>query len=149
MDHETMLRAGVTLVRAMMRSASSDKIRPLEWWPRAQTALETAARCSSTFSALVSTMGRKLQIDTLRAESAADVAFLAEEVAASFDAWTRFLAEESLYVVALAQVERRAERDQRPTPTEVGRAVAAAKRAAADPNPHNVPADVLADLAKD
>lgn len=112
MDHEAKLRAGVTLVRAMMRSASSEKIRPIEWWTRAQSALVAASESSSTFSALVSRMGKQLQIDTLRTESAEDLAFLAEEVAADFDAFVRFCAEEALYVVALAQVERKAEREE-------------------------------------
>ena len=117
MTHEEMLRTGVALVRAMMRSASTDTIRPIDWWTRAQSALVRASESSSTFSALVSTMGKALQIDTLRSESAADVAFLADEIApAHLDAWIRFLGEEALYVVALAQVERKAERaaNQRP-----------------------------------
>lgn len=114
MTHDEMLRAGVTLVRAMMRSASTDKIRPIEWWTRAQTALVAAAESSSTFSALVSRMGKALQIERLSTESSGDVVWLADDVAADFDAFVRFCSEEALYIVALAQAERKQEREASP-----------------------------------
>jgi hypothetical protein len=106
-----MLRSGVALVRAMMRSASSDKIRPIEWWSRARTALETGAQSSDHFSGMVASMGRKLQIDVTTATTAEDLAFLAEDVADDFEAFRRFCAEEALYIVAIAQTENKARKN--------------------------------------
>lgn len=113
MTDEKMHLAGKALVQTMMRSASIDKIRPLDWWTRARSALEGAARSSSSFSGLVSAMARKLQIDAAGPETSTDLAFLADEVpAADFPAFRRFCEREALYIVAMARAsseERKAE----------------------------------------
>lgn len=140
MTNEDMLRTAVALVRAMMASASREKIRPIEWWSRAQSALEAAARSSDHFSAMVSAMGRKLQIDTVYPSTAEDLAFLADEAAADFETFRRFCDEEALYVVAIAQVENKARKE--------AKLAEDAKRAAENPNPHNLPTDVLGELTR-
>lgn len=111
MDLDKQLDLGAQLVRAMMGSASSDKIRRIEWWSRARSALETAASAADSYGSLVSVMGRKLQIDVTSPYTASELLAIRNEVA-DFEGWRRFLAAESLYVVAMAQAaaqERRAE----------------------------------------
>ncbi len=113
MDHDSMMRTGVALVQTMMRSASIEKIRPIDWWTRARTALEGAARSSDHFSAMASAMARKLQIDVARTDTATDLAFLADEVAGSFPAFRRFVEREALYIVAMAQADSKARKEER------------------------------------
>lgn len=119
MDDNERLRAAIDLVRAMMGSASSDKIRRIEWWIRARNALETAATSADSFASMVSTMGRKLQIDATTISTARVVADLAHAVASDFEAFRRYCEREHLFIVAIAQAEaaeRRAARDANPNP---------------------------------
>src|SRR5690606_16622473 len=90
LTQEQHLQNAALLVRAMMSSASSKKIRRIEWWERAKSALETAAMSSDSFPSLVSTMARKLQIDCTTIATASDVVLLGEVVAHDFEAFRRF-----------------------------------------------------------
>lgn len=105
MTDDEKLRAGIDLVRAMMGSASTDKIRRIEWWSRAKTALETAAASAGSYGSMVSTMGRKLQIDVTATYTGEAVARVGLAVAADFEAFRRYCEREALYVVAICQAE--------------------------------------------
>lgn len=121
MTPDEQLRQAIDLVRAMMGSASSEKIRRIEWWSRAKSALETAAMSSDNYGSLVSTMGRKLQIDVTTISTAQGLAAIGLAVAGDFESWRRFLATEALYVVAIAQAEsaeRKAKRAENPDPLD-------------------------------
>lgn len=114
MTDDKMMLAGKALVQTMMRSASIAKIRPIDWWSRARTALEGAARSSNRYSELVSKMASKLQIDSVSATTAQDLAFLADEVpAADFPTFRRFLEREAIYVVAMAQADAKEKKEAR------------------------------------
>src|SRR5690606_17849209 len=97
---EQHLKNAATLVRAMMASASSEKIRRIEWWQRAKSALETAAMSADSFSSMVSAMARKLQIDVTTTTTGLDVANLALAVEPDFESFRRFCEREAIYVVA-------------------------------------------------
>lgn len=105
MTDDEKLRAGIDLVRAMMGSASTDKIRRIEWWSRAKTALETAAASAGSYGSMVSTMGRKLQIDVTATCTGEAVARVGLAVAADFEAFRRYCEREALYIVAICQAE--------------------------------------------
>lgn len=110
------LRCAIDLVRMMMSSASSEKIRRIEWWSRAKTALATAAASADNFGSMVSVMGRKLQIDVTTNATATELAALSVRIA-DFEAFRRFCERDALYAVAIAQAEaeeRRAKRNQTP-----------------------------------
>ena len=113
MTNDEHLRQAIDLVRAMMGSASSDKIRRIEWWSRAKSALETAAMSSDNYGSMVSAMGRKLQIDVTTIATAEQVAAVGLAVAADFEGFRRFCAQEALYAVAIAQAESKERRDSR------------------------------------
>lgn len=111
MTDDDKLRAAIDLVRAMMRSASTEKIRRIEWWSRAKSALETAAASSSSYGSMVSAMARKLQIDATIIDTGEVIGQLAAVVGADFDAFRRFCEREALYVVAICQAEGKARKE--------------------------------------
>jgi hypothetical protein len=105
MNDEKKLRVAIDIVRAMMRSVDRSKIRPLDWWPRAKSALETAAASSDSYSSLISTMGRKLQIDCTAPWTGELIGALAHEVGADFEPFRAYVEREALYIVAICQAE--------------------------------------------
>lgn len=107
---DDMNTLGARLVLAMLRSVDTDLISPLDWWGRARTALETAAQSSDHYSGMISAMGKKLQIAVLREESGAELLLIGHDVAGQFDDFRRHLDTESLFVVVVAQNQRKAER---------------------------------------
>lgn len=110
--NEESVNQGVSLVRAVMRSASSDVIPRMEWWSRAKTALEVGATCAHDFAEMVSIMGGKLQIDAFTSSTAETVKQLSVELAESFEEFRRFCEANALYVVAIAQAERDLEKKE-------------------------------------
>jgi hypothetical protein len=112
LEDDDLTDIAVELVLAVMRSASTDQIRPIDWWPRAKAALEVAASRARTWPHLISRMGQKLGIDAYRSASSKVISSLGRTVTAA-DAFTRFrrLAErDALYIVAEAQVMREEQR---------------------------------------
>lgn len=107
---EAQLREhAVTLVLALMASASTKRIPPKAWWDRAQSALLTGATRDS-LDECVTTMSRKLQIDSLRSESANSISSLAS----SLDEWEplrRYCERCAQMIVALARVRRDRQRE--------------------------------------
>lgn len=100
---------GTELVLAMMASATTEKIRPVDWWPRAKGALVTACSRAANWSQLVSTMARKLQIETLRGDSTKAL-LLCEPHPDDYAAFARLCRREAVYIVAQAQVMREMQR---------------------------------------
>lgn len=111
-DEDGRMELAVQLVLAMMRSASTDKIRPIDWWERARSALETGAATAETFPQLVAVMGRKLQIDATVEDSSKAICSLAETLLASgdFGKFRHLCETQALYVVAIAQARRAEQR---------------------------------------
>jgi hypothetical protein len=119
----------VELVLAMMRSASTEQISPLDWWPRARSALETASSVARTWPQMISRMGKKLEIGSLKSVTARDVARIGADLSDPAD-WRRFrylCRRDALYLVAMAQVRRD---EQRAAAAEYDRADVAAAEAA-------------------
>ena len=103
--------AAVELTLAMLASVGPDKIKPLDWWIRARSALETAAACAGSWSEMVSEMGRKLQVEALQLKSTTRLAAVEPLAADDFETFRRLCEQQSLYVVAQAQLKRKEERD--------------------------------------
>ena len=108
---EHLTEWAIRLTLAVMGSATTERISPIDWWPRAKSALETAAQSSDHFSGMASTMGRKLQIDAYQERSAAELVALATEIGPDFDAFARHCTAEALVIVAFASQQRKAERN--------------------------------------
>lgn len=104
------MRQAIRLVLAMMRSASTANIAPKRWWERARTALETGASAED-FPAMVSTMARKLQIDALISGSALVIDELTHEIE-DWESFRRLCESKAVYVVGMAQAQRKAEREE-------------------------------------
>ena len=112
---EEQMQQAVRLVVAMMGSASTEKIRPVDWWVRARTALETGAASADSFSEMISVMGMKLQIEAANNRTAQVLSDLSSELdsADAFDVFRRLCERQALYVVAMAQAEREKTRGAR------------------------------------
>lgn len=95
-------------VDALLSSADVDVIGAVHWWDRAKTALQTGAASSTSWAQCVSTAARKLQIETLSAESSAAVADLGRVLAVPivFQRWARLAARDALYTVAIVRNQR-------------------------------------------
>lgn len=104
----------VDLVLAVMRSASTEHIRPMDWWIRAQSALYSAAAMSQSYGQMVSVMGRKLQIATYNQNSANKISSIGIELKTDddFEVFRNLCEREALYVVAEAQARRSIEREE-------------------------------------
>lgn len=112
---EGMERAATSLVLAMMRSASTERISPMNWWPRAKSALETGAAMATTYRTMISSMGRKLQIDATALSTSREIsllgAALAEAGDETFERWRAMCERDALFLVAMAQAERDLQRE--------------------------------------
>lgn len=103
MTDDQKLQAATELVRAMMRSVPPKTIRAIDWWERARNALEIAAMSSSSFSSLISEMGRKLQIVATRKVSGVIVADIDTLIGPHFEAFRSYCEREALYIIAMCQ----------------------------------------------
>lgn len=109
---DRLTETAVDLVLSVMASASTKKIAATEWWPRAKSALETAASEATSWQHMVSAMCKKLQIETLTANSANSVCSI-ELRGDEFNSFRALCERDAVYMVALAQskrVEQRAEK---------------------------------------
>jgi hypothetical protein len=111
MTQTDLIDAGAELLLAVLASASTDKIRPVDWWTRARSALETGAACAESVPEMVATMGRKLEVEVTSPASAQRVVALEARVRGEFEALRRTCERQALYVVAVAQARRQAERE--------------------------------------
>ena len=98
-------------VLAMMASASTQRIRPTDWWERARTALEYSSRSAQNPRHMVTLFARKIHAETLTAATTERLNCLSlVEAPAAFAAFRRMIDRESTYVVAFAQSRRAEER---------------------------------------
>jgi hypothetical protein len=109
-DDTHLAQLGVLTVLTMMRSASTEKIRPLDWWPRAKSALETAATTAESWPHFISLMAKKLQIETVKAITANELCSIATKIEPHFERWRELCERDAVYLVAMAQVERNKEK---------------------------------------
>jgi len=99
------------LVLAVMRSASTDTIRAIDWWPRARSALQVAAAQAESWPHMISKMGQKLQIEAFQAMSSKTIA----QIRVPNDAFPRFreiCQRDSLFIVAMAQATRDRQKEE-------------------------------------
>jgi len=106
---EELIEHGVKLVLECMSNASTEKISPIDWWPRAKSALLAATARATTWGELVDTMCRKLEVNILRNDSAKAIYLLALD-GDQLREFKRLMQREGIYVVAEAQVERERQR---------------------------------------
>jgi N-dimethylarginine dimethylaminohydrolase len=112
---EALIDLAVTFLCAIMRSASTDKIRPVDWWVRAKAALETAAGTAEAWSHLVSRAAEKVEIEALSAASSRSIFEVGEVVAVDAVTFMRFRSlceRDAIFIAAMAQTRREEERDQ-------------------------------------
>lgn len=109
MNDEHLSHLARDLVLWMMASATREDISPVDWWPRAKEALETACARARTWGELVTTMATKLQIEVLRLDSG-KVICSARLDGDDFRAFKRVAKAEAVYVVAEAAAIRQQER---------------------------------------
>lgn len=107
---EELTEYAVRLVLEMMSNATTEKISPLDWWPRAKSALLAATARATTWGQVIEVMSQKLQITVLRNESAKAIFFLALE-GKHLDEFKRLVQQEAIYIIAEAQVERERQRE--------------------------------------
>jgi uncharacterized protein (DUF1697 family) len=111
-DTDELSQLAQRFVLAMMGSASTIKIRPTDWWERARTALEYSARTAHNPRQMVTLFARKIQSETLTAQTAERLSCLSSiESPAAFSAFRRVVERESTYIIAMAQATRAEERE--------------------------------------
>jgi len=104
---DELTETAVHFVLAMMQSASTDTIRPIQWWERARAALETSAAVAESWPQMVSKFAQKIQVIALRGKTSHKVASLGPLI--GDDGWERFRSlcqRDALYIVAMAQAKR-------------------------------------------
>ena len=107
--------ATVDWLSALLDSADTDVIGVANWWPRATSALQTAAT-AATYGQAVTTACRKLQIDVLSPRSAQALTAAEAVVGADLEAWRRIVEAEAVYIVALTRIARTSRRTKDVTP---------------------------------
>ena len=110
---EELTTAAIDFVLAMMASASTSNIKPLDWWERARTALETSAAVAESWPQMVSKYGAKVQVIALKSKTAHEIARLGQVVSKNEDfERLRYLAQrDALFITAMAQVTRDEQRN--------------------------------------
>ena len=104
------------LALAVMSSASTDKIKPIDWWPRLRSALESAGSKAQHIGAFIAEMARKLSIDgALNASTIDQLAPVIERCqdAAIFQQIRKTASRSAIYVTAMAQTRRAADKASR------------------------------------
>ena len=105
-------------VLAMMASASTQKIRPMDWWERAKSALVTSAAASENRRDLVTRFAKRVQIQTLTAASVDRLNCLSSlDDPAVFQRFVRVVSREAVFIVAMAQEKRADEREEKAAKT--------------------------------
>jgi len=102
----------VDFILAVMRSASTDKIRPIDWWQRAKTALESSAGGAAHWDDLLTRIARKLQIEVYREASVLSLEGIRDDLE-DFRPFATYCRRHSIAIVAAAQAQSAAARDER------------------------------------
>lgn len=111
---EELTEVAVQFVLAMMASASTKRISPMDWWERARTALEFSTRTARDHRHMVTLFARKISAETLTASTSDRLAscLCSIETPHAFAAFRRAVARESTYIVAFAQMRRAEQREE-------------------------------------
>lgn len=105
---EQLDRATIDLVFVLRDSLTEDGPSRIEFWNgRVTTALQTAAAGASSAAQAITTAAHKLQIDTLRTTTAPVVKKAAAVIDYDYEAWATHIAQNIVYIVALAAVENK------------------------------------------
>lgn len=129
-----LIQLAVVFILGMLRSANSKVIDPRKWWERAKTALETAASRGDTWPKMVSTCGKKLQIEAPTSATTKAICSVQEKIPDSetFKRFRRLCLRDALYVIAMARIEREEQIEEKAKIEKMSNAVkAAAKKGAA------------------
>ena len=102
---EYLVTRAKDLLLTLMSNASTDKINPMDWWPRAKSALVKGSARANSWGELVEAMCRSLQIHVLRNDSASSISSMAID-GAHLRAFKRVVRTQGIYIVAEAQAER-------------------------------------------
>ena len=113
-SEEMINEMGIALVLTMMASAPHDKIKALDWWPRAKSALETAADAASCWPQMISKMAAKLQIDATSIATAKQISLIGEQVGtgAMFERFRSICRRDAVFIVAMSQARRDEQKQQ-------------------------------------
>jgi hypothetical protein len=121
-SEELINEMGISLVLTMMASVPHDKIKALDWWPRAKSALETAADAASCWPQMVSKMASKLQIDATTIATAKEISLIGEQVGtgAMFERFRSICRRDAVFIVAMSQARRDEQRQAKAKEQENG-----------------------------
>lgn len=96
---------------SMMRSASTDRIPPREWWEQAKAALEIGAE-EPTFEEMTSALARRLHIESLTKVTANWISSHEAVIRANFQAFRRQCRRSAVYIAGMARIERDEQRQR-------------------------------------
>lgn len=99
---------------SMMRSASTDRIPPREWWEQAKAALEIGAE-EPTWEEMVSAVARRLYIESFTKATSNWISSHEAVIRENFQAFRRLCRRSAVYIVGMARVERDEQRKQKET----------------------------------
>jgi len=91
---------------ALLASASIERIGSANWWPRATSALATAAATAESYPHAVSEACRKLEIDVLSLSSAELLAELEPQLVPRMREWSTCIERDAPYLVAMTRLRR-------------------------------------------
>lgn len=97
---------------SMMRSASTDRISPREWWEQAKAALEIGAE-EETFEEMTSAVARRLHIESFTKATASWISSHEAVIRENFQAFRRLCRRSAVYIAGMARIERDEQRKQR------------------------------------
>ena len=114
MNDQELTGIAVDFVLTMMSSASTDNIRPLDWWTRARSALEVSAAVAESWPQMVAKFGSKVQIVAVKGKTSHKLAHLGKGLSeGDFDRFRYLAQRDALFVVAMAQVKRDSQKEVR------------------------------------
>lgn len=97
---------------SMMRSASTDRIPPREWWEQAKAALEIGAE-EETFEEMTSAVARRLHIESFTKATGNWISSHEAVIRENFQAFRRLCRRSAVYIAGMARIERDEQRKQR------------------------------------
>lgn len=97
---------------SMMRSASTDRIPPREWWEQAKAALEIGAE-EETFEEMTSAVARRLHIESLTKTTANWISSHEAVIRENWPAFRRMCRRSAVYIAGMARVARDEQRTQK------------------------------------
>jgi hypothetical protein len=105
MSEEELAERAKSLMLALMSNATTEKISPINWWPRAKSALLAGVARGRTWGEMVDTMCRKLEIQVLRNDTASSVSGMMLD-GAQLREFKRVVRTQGIYIIAECQAER-------------------------------------------